>query len=455
MAVYTVILLVVGIAVLGAVVLPRLLADKPMSFPILYVAGGALLFSLPLGLPNPDPVAHPGLAEHLTELVVIIALMGAGLKLDRPFDWRSWGSAWRLLLISMPITIGIVALAAWQLLDAHPATAVLLGAVVAPTDPVLASDVEASPPASDLDTDVDPEEQEGPIRFALTSEAGLNDGLAFPFTYLAIAMAASLGGGAADFGHFPVVGTKAWLGGLGWLVEWFLRDLLYRIVMGVVMGYVVGYATAKFIFGRPSSTELARVMEGAEALAATLLAYSVTELVHGYGFIAVFVAALVLRHFEWRHDYYRKLHDFAVIVERLLMAAVLVLFGGTLAAGLLSALTWRAVGLAVATILVVRPLAGLVGMLGSPVTWYEESVIASYGIRGIGSFYYLAFALNKATFKEIELLVAAEELWAFTGLVVIGSIIVHGITVSPVMNTLDRWRDEQEPETPPTMSEAD
>ena len=189
MAVYEFALLVTSAAILGAVVLPRLLADKPMSFPLIYVVAGYVVFTLPLGFPAPNPIENPGIAEHLTELVVIVALMGAGLKLDRPFDWRAWMSAWRLLGITMPLTIAAIATLGWAALGLHPATAVLLGAVVAPTDPVLASTVEATPLTADVDEEVDLTNQEGAIRFALTSEAGLDDGLAFPFTFLAVVMA--------------------------------------------------------------------------------------------------------------------------------------------------------------------------------------------------------------------------------------------------------------------------
>jgi len=450
MAVYDIALLVVSIAILGAVVLPRILADKPMSFPLIYVLAGAAIFSLPLGVPTPDPVESPALAEHLTELVVIIALMGAGLKLDRPFDWRAWGPAWRLLGITMPLTILAVAGLGWAVLDLHPATALLMGAVVAPTDPVLASTVEATPPTAETDAEIDPDDQEGEIRFALTSEAGLNDGLAFPFTYLAIVMAgASLEATGAAGSAGAALGS-VW----PWLSEWFGFYVVYKIAVGIVGGVAVGYVIAEFIFGKPSSTDLARVMEGAEALAATLLAYAATELVSGYGFIAVFVAALVLRHYEWEHEYYEKLHDFAVLVERLLMAAVLVLFGGTLVGGLLQPLTVEHVLIGLALLLVIRPLAGLVGMLGADSLWQEQLVISAYGVRGIGSFFYLAYALNSASFAETEILVAAEELWAFLGFVVVASLTLHGVSAAPVMNSIDEWRTEHK-EGFTTPEEAD
>jgi len=426
MAVYEIGLLVVSLAILGTVVLPRLLADKPMSFPLIYVVMGFAIFSLPTGIPAPNPIEHPAAAERLTELVVIIALMGAGLKIDRPFDWRAWAPTWRLLGITMPLTIGAVAFLGWVVLDLHPATAVLLGAVIAPTDPVLASTVEATPPTAETDEEVDPEDQEGEIRFALTSEAGLNDGLAFPFTNLAIVMAGVSLTSSSGF----------------WLGEWFAFHVLYKIVVGIIGGVVVGYVIARFIFGRPSSTDLARIMEGGEALAATLMAYAATELVHGYGFIAVFVAALVLRNYEWDHDYYRELHDFGFVAERLLMAAVLVLFGGTLAGGLLSPLTTSHVVIGLALILVIRPLAGLVGLIGLSELWQERAITASYGVRGIGSFYYLAHALNTASFQEFELVIAAEELWAVLGFVVVASLTIHGISAGPVMSTIDQWRTE-------------
>ncbi|MFC6758204.1 MULTISPECIES: cation:proton antiporter [Haloarcula] len=439
MAAYEIALLVTSLSILGAVVLPRVLADKPMSFPLLYVGLGALVFALPTGVTVPDPVSHPNATRRLTELVIIISLMGAGLKLDRPFDWQAWSPTWRLLAITMPLTIVAVSLLGWGVLGLSIPVAVLLGAVISPTDPVLASSVEATPPASDVDEEVDPTDQEGAIRFALTSEAGLNDGLAFPFTYLAILMA----------------GASLDLSRSGWLLEWVGFYVIYKIGVGIIGGAVVGYLIARFIFGRPSSSQLSRVMEGAEALAATLLAYAATELVAGYGFIAVFVAALTLRHYEWEHAYYEKLHDFAVLVERLLMATVLVLFGGVLVQGLLAPLTPTYVVVGLVVLLVVRPIAGLLASVGNDQLFAERAVIAAFGIRGIGSFFYLAYALNSASLREYELIVAAEELWALLGFIVVASLFLHGISAAPVMNTLDRMRDEQDGETGDEPAAAD
>ncbi len=425
MSAYEIALIVVAVSVLGAVILPRFLADKPLSLPMIYVGFGILLFSVVPGMPLLDPVDNSGLAERITEFVVIIALMGAGLKIDRPFDILTWMSTWRLLAIAMPVTIAVTALLGWYFIGLLLPTAILLGAVLAPTDPVLASDVESGAPLTEIEEENSVEQKWGSIRFALTSEGGLNDGLAFPFTYLAIAAAAANASGYV------------------WLLDWILIDVLYKIGAGLVIGYGVGHVMARVIFHAPTLSHRADVMVGAEALATTLLAYGVAELLGGYGFIAVFVAALELRRFEWEHEYHRNLHDFAAIVERLLMATVLVLFGGAVAGGLLAPLTWDGVLFGLAFLFILRPAAGAIAFLGSEAPWADRAVISFFGIRGIGSFYYLSYALAHASFEEMELIVAAEWLWAFVGFVVLLSIFVHGLTASQVMNAVDRHRPPQ------------
>ncbi|WP_224448598.1 cation:proton antiporter [Haloprofundus salilacus] len=423
MSAYDVTLIIVALALLGAVALPRLLEHRPLSFPMIYVGLGVALFSFP-GVPTVDPIGNAVVTERLTELVVIVSLMGAGLKLDRPFDWRSWSSTWRLLGIALPLTIAAVALLAWGVLGLLPATAILLGAVIAPTDPVLASDIGAGAPLTEIEEEHAPEYEWGTVQFALTSEAGLNDGLAFPFTNLAIAVAAA-----------ALSAEEAWL------LDWVLVDVLYKISAGVVVGYLIGEIMARTVFRAPGTLRLAEVTAGAEALAATFLAYGLTELAGGYGFVAVFVAALALRHFEWEHDYYRRLHDFAVMVERLLLATVLVLFGGALAGGLLAPLTLPLALLGLALLLVIRPFVGAVAFVGSDAPLTDRAVVSFFGIRGIGSFYYLSYALAHASFRQRELVAAAEQLWAFVGFVVLVSVVLHGVSASPIMNELDRRRE--------------
>lgn len=445
MAAYELGLFVVGVALLGTAVLPRILEDRPLSFPIVYVASGFLLFTLVPGMPILDPIGSSYSTERLTELVVIISLMGAGLKLDRPFSVQSWSATWRLLVVALPLTAALMAVLAWGVLGLLPATAILLGAVIAPTDPVLASDIEAGAPLTEVEEAQHPSNEWGSVRFALTSEAGLNDGLAFPLTNLAIAVAG---------GSLLVPDT--------WLYDWVLVDVLYKIVVGAVLGSLVGYLMARLLFRIPATKGMAELMErgeqvmaGVEALATTLIAYGVTEQAHGYGFIAVFVAALALRHAEWEHDYYLELHDFAVLAERLLMATVLVLFGGAIAGGLLWNLTPTMVLVGLTLLLVVRPVAGVLSFVGTSASWAERAVVGAFGIRGIGSFYYLAHALAESSFQEIELVVAAEELWAFVGFVVLSSIVVHGISSSYVMAALDRHQGRHSRDVPDATGDDD
>jgi sodium/hydrogen antiporter len=354
----------------------------------------------------PHPSEELAIVEHLSEFVVIISLMGAGLKIDRPFGWRRWRLTWRLLGISMPLTILGLAWLGQNLLGLSLAAAVLLAAALAPTDPVLASDVQVGPPG-------DKEEDE--VRFTLTSEAGLNDGLAFPFVLLAIAFAQE--------------------GSLASLAEWFAYAVVWKIVAGVGMGYLVGRALGWLTFHLPNRAKLSRTGAGFVALGITCVAYGLTEMVKGYGFLAVFVAALALRATEPEHDYHQKLHDFAEELERLMMMVLLVLLGGAMTGGnLLAALTWQAAAFGLLALFVVRPLAGWIGLIGTDPPPGEKAAISFFGIRGIGSIYYLAYALQHAKFDTGHLL------WSTAGFIILVSIVLHGITVTPTMRRLDYRR---------------
>lgn len=400
------ILVLTGAGVLIALVawLPLALKRAPLSLPIICVALGAGIFSLPQITLRPLPLLYPEITERFTEFVVIIALMGAGLKIDRIFHLRHWAITWRLLAITMPLSIGAIALlGAWAGLPWI--VALLLGASLAPTDPVLAADVQVGPPRSGEEDDV---------RFGLTSEAGLNDGLAFPFVHLAIVLAIFLTDGEP------------------WLADWLTFNVLWKIGIGVLAGWLIGALFGWLTFRIPAESSLARTGDGLIAIAATLVSYGVSEIAHAYGFLAVFVTALTLRHAHREHEFQGEMHDVTEQVERLVMMVLLLLFGGALVSGLLRPLTWIDIGLALAIILIVRPVAGLAGMIGSRITRSEKQTLAFFGIRGVGSIYYVAYALNHAPFP------AAERLWAIIGLVVLLSILLHGLTVTPIMRRLDR-----------------
>ena len=385
--------------------LPLALRKLPLSLPIVCIAIGAGLFSLPQVTLVPNPLAYPDFTERFTEFVVIVALMGAGLKLDRVFSFKRWHVAWRLLAITMPLSIAAIALTGYLLIGLPLALALLLGAVLAPTDPVLAADVQVGPPKTG---------EEDEVRFGLTSEAGLNDGLAFPFVNLALALAAAAATGEA------------------WFTGWLFEDVLWKLSVGVFAGWLVGRIVGWLTFHVPVETKLAQTGDGFIAVAATFLSYGLTELAHGYGFLAVFVTALTIRHAHRDHEFNRQMHDLIEQVERLATMVLLLLFGGALVDGLLSPLRAVDVAAAVLILLVIRPLTGLIGLIGHDAERGEKLTLSFFGIRGVGSFYYLAYALNH------EDLPGGGRLWAIVGLVVLISILLHGLTVTPVMRGLDR-----------------
>ncbi len=403
-----------GAAVFVAAILPRVLRNAPFSMPMVFLGAGMAAFSLIPTLPDPDPIVHSDLTLHLAEVCVIISLMGAGLALDRPVGRKSWSTTWRLLGIAMPLCILALTLMGLWFLGLGLGAALLVASSLAPTDPVLASEVQVGEPADEEEEAA----KEDEVRFGLTSEAGLNDGLAFPFVYLAIAIS--------------VVGASP----SAWFPEWFGVDVLWRLGLGVLFGFGTGKLLGRLFFSaRKESVRLANHSEGFVALAATFLAYGLTEMIEGYGFVAVFVCAVTIRSAEHTHGYHRVLHSYVEQLERLMTVVILVLLGGAIARGLLAGIGWAELLVALAFLLIVRPLAGWIGLLGGKTGPLERVALSFFGIRGIGSLYYLAYALGKGQFTA-----QAEWLWAFVGLVVSMSIVIHGATTSPLMNRLDGLR---------------
>lgn len=397
-------LLGIGLVVLLVAWLPLLLKKLPLSLPIIFVGFGMAIFAwTPLAQFSPHPIESPVLIEKASEFIVIVSLMGAGLKIGRPLSWAGWSITIRLLAIVMPLTILLIALAGLGILGLPLASALLLGACLAPTDPVLAADVQIEKPDSD-----DGDE----ARFALTSEAGLNDALAFPFVHLALAAsAATLTGGV--------------------LAEWLWHDVLWRLGVGALVGVSGGWLLGQIIYRLPHDTRLSRTGDGFIALGATLAIYALTEFAHGYGFLAVFIAGLLLRHSAEGDDFNTEMHAFADETERLVMMVLLVLFGGMLTGGeLLSGIGWTSMLVAALVLILIRPVLGYVALIGVKRPALEKFVIAFFGIRGLGSVYYLAFGLNHGDFA------AQQVLWETLGLIVLGSILLHGLTVTPLMRHL-------------------
>jgi NhaP-type Na+/H+ or K+/H+ antiporter len=342
--------------------------------------------------------------ERLSELAVIVALFGTGLKIDNLTNYRRWQPTIRMLLVAMPLTILAVACLGYWLAGMTLAGAILLGAVLAPTDPVLAGDVQVGAPT---------EGGEHPVRFTLTTEAGLNDGLAFPFVYLGL-----------------IIGAEGFLVG-DLVTEWLARDVLYRIAVGTIAGAAVGTILGKIIFQLPRQNALAETASGVLSLAIVLVSYGVTELVEGYGFIAAFVAGLALRRVEQEHHFHGRLHSFTEAIEHALTAILLLFIGGILPL-LWGELDWRHAAIALALVFIIRPLAGWSSLIGTDLRGRSRFVVAAYGVRGVGSIYYLGFATSHLKF------VNEGQLWATIALTILISTIVHGLTAGAAVERAEQ-----------------
>ncbi|NBH02423.1 cation:proton antiporter [Amycolatopsis sp. SID8362] len=407
----TVLFGVAGLLALAAAIVPKLVADRPFSVPLVMLIAGIVLGLLPLPAPYGngwgDPAAHLHGVESFTQLGILVALAGAGLSVDRPLGLKRWGSTWRLLALTMPLSILVIAALGYWWLALAPGVALLLAAALAPTDPVLAGDVGVPHP------DVEPDlARDNEIRFTLTTEAGLNDGLTMPFVLLGLAVA----------------GSRPNLD-----VSWVLVDLLLPVAIGVLVGLLAGRGLGWAIFHTASDRlRLAEYGDGLVLLALAFLPYALAELAHGNGFAAVFVAAVVVRKLEREHDYHGVLHAFGHQLERLFVPLALLGLGLAIGDGLLRGLRVLEVVLAVVAVLVVRPVLGWLSLFGSSAGRPATAAIAFFGVRGIGTLYYLAYALNRLPVPQQAVL------WRVGALAVAVSVLVHGILAEPAIQRIER-----------------
>lgn len=392
---YHIVLAIVGCAILFAHWLPRWISGREPAASALLIGAGYLAFAFIPGTPSPfNPVNSPKIWEMTSEICVVIGLFGVGIRIDSLRVWKNWQATVRLLVIAMPLTIAALAFVGMAAAGMTLATGLLLGAVLAPTDPVLASDVQVGKPL---------EGGEHPVRFTLTTEAGLNDGLAFPFLYLAMA----------------VIAAGGW--SIGLIGEWLVVDVAYRITVGLISGLVLGWMLARLLFDFPRENALSKTESGLVAFAGVMIIYGVTELVEGFGFIAVFVAGLTLRRSETNHEYHAKLHDFVEALERALTALLLVALGAAIPA-LLPFFTLQVAVISLVLLFVIRPAAAWLALSRTTLPSRERFVVAFYGIRGIGSIYYLAYAATHITLPN------AEQLWAIVAFTIVISTMLHGFT---------------------------
>jgi sodium/hydrogen antiporter len=407
---YILILFVIGFLLLVVTLGSGWIARLPLSYALIYLLVGIFLGQYGVGLIKLRPDAE--FLQRLTEFVVIVSVFSCGLKMNRPLTLKAWRSPIRLLGILMPLAILIMALIDRWFLGMGWGAAILLGAILAPTDPVLASEVQLA--------HVDDRDE---LRFALTSEGGLNDALAFPFVY---------------FGIYALKDNN-WS---NWFKDWVVVDVIWAIAAGVVMGVIVAKSINWLDRRLQSQQPAEEILEDFLTVSTILVTYSLTELVNGYGFVAVFVAGLVLQNSYQREshrdsDPSREKHlsqlEFIEQIEKLLEIVTILIVGSLLLVEPMVKYAGQSLLIAGLLFLVIRPLGVWLSTLGSRLPTATLGLMSWFGIRGVGSLYYLTYAMGKGLKGE-----TAEQIAWITLTTIVFSVIVHGISATPLMKWYER-----------------
>jgi sodium/hydrogen antiporter len=401
--------LLVGVLLVSIALLGRFLDRLPVSPAMIYLVVGFLLGPSAFDALELHPMRHLALLESITEVALLIALFTVGVKIRVPIgDWR-WSLPLRLATISMVLTIAALTAAGAWLLGMSMALALLIAASLAPTDPVLASDVQLRSPE---DRDV--------LRFGLTGEGGLNDGTAFPFVLLGLGLL-----GVHEIGDH----------GLRWVAV----DLVWGTIAGLGVGFLVGDLLARGVRWLREWRKDSVHFDEFLLLGAIAMSYGCALAVHGLGFLAVFAAGLALRRADDLHAHASApdkppltptMLSVNEQLERIVEVAIVLLVGVMISTGY-----WSLNGLALAGLLffVVRPLAVWLGVLGVPKAQAPRRLLCWFGIRGIGSVYYAVYvASHDIPYPDAVALLSC----VFT--VIALSIIVHGISATPLMELYQR-----------------
>jgi NhaP-type Na+/H+ or K+/H+ antiporter len=402
---YTLALLAAGITIVTATTAMSRRKDWAFSASVLYVGlGGVIAIALAvLGVPPLDPEHDHTLVERLTELALVVAVFSAGLTIERHVSRRSWISIALLLVVVMPLTIlAIAAFGVWAM-GLSSGGALLLGAVLAPTDPVLAGDVGLSGVGGEV---------YGEPRLSLHTEAGFNDGLASPFV--------AFGLYAAD----P--------GGTGWIGSWLTADLLYATGASLLIGALAGAGAAAALTRSRTRGIIPSDVEGFATLGIVLVIYAVDEAIGGYGLLAVFAAGFTFRRYEFDHEIHRPVHHAAEVAGHTLELLVLLLLGTMLTTGGLGTpglAGWLLVPL---LLVVIRPV--LVAATAGREFLDRRSVLflGFFGVRGVAALFYAAVVAGAGVLSPAE---QRTVIWT-TIVCVVASIVVHGVTAQPLTR---RW----------------
>lgn len=423
--------LVIGALLITMALAGSLMKRLPVSASMFYLAVGYGLGTAGWGLMAPDPHRAAAILERVTEVALLISLFSVGLKLGLPFSSRHWRLPLRLAFVSMALTVGLIALVGVFWLALPLGAAVLLGGILAPTDPVLASDVQVDDP-HDSDR----------LRFSLTGEGGLNDGAAFPFVLLGLGL----------------LGMHE-LGAGGW--RWLGLDVVWALAGGLVIGAALGAMIGKLVVYLRTRHQEAVGLDEFLALGLVALAYGVAQLAYASGFLAVFAAGLALQRVKERSRaqqapavgpaglqdkeahlavathpdlagayMMQAVRGFNEQLERIAELVIVLAVGAMLA---YIRIDWTTTVFIVLLFFVLRPLSVWLGLLGASVSGDQRLLIAWFGIRGIGSIYYLMFALNHGLSGPL-----ADQAINITLAAVAASIILHGISVTPLMSLYTR-----------------
>lgn len=394
-----------GVALFAAIGALSHEEERAFSASIIYLslglaAAGALSL---MGIPPIDFVEDASFIEHVTELALIVAVFSTGLAIERQLRWREWRSVAGLIGVVMPLSIAAIALFGTLAMDLSLGAAIILGAALAPTDPVLAGDVGVAPPGDAL---------EGEARFNLGTEAALNDGLASPFVLLGIFVAGE--------------------GGSGWLTEWAGADVFYAVLVGGALGGAGGYLLGALAVRLRDADMLDSRLDYYVAIPTALVVYGTAEFAGAYGLVAAFCAGVAFRRYEVGHEYNRHVHEGAEVVGKFGELVVILLLGSMVTTVGLSApglAGWLLVPL---LLLVIRPALAMALFARSSMNIRERAFVAWFGVRGVAALYYAVVVVGAGVLEPVE---EATIFWT-VAVCVMASIVVHGVSASPLSRRL-------------------
>jgi len=394
-----------GIALFAAIGALSHQRDRVFSASVIYLALGLIAagaLSL-LGIAPIHPVRDALLIEHVTELALIVAVFSTGLAIERRLSWQGWRAVAGLIGVVLPLTIAAIALFGVLAMGLSVGAAIILGAALAPTDPVLAGDVGVEAPGTP---------PEGDARFNLGTEAALNDGFAAPFVLLGIFIAGQ--------------------GGTGWLAEWALADVLYATLIGAVLGGSGGYAFGALAVRLRNAQMLDRRLDYYFAVPSALVVYGTAEVLGAYGLVAVFCAGVAFRRYDFEHEHNRHVYEGAEVIEKFGELVVILLLGTMVTTGGLQepgVAGWLLVPL---LLIVIRPTLVMALFARSRMNVRERAFLAWFGVRGVAALYYAVVVVGA------DVLTAAEETTVFwtVSICVMVSIVIHGLSATAAMRRL-------------------